>query len=276
MGIWSIAFNTLREAVRSKAYYALVIAGVLILAFWILLPFFTQGDDLGLLKEMEIGTVTLLMLLMAVLIAGTVISSELSDRTAMTLLSKPVSRPQFVLGKFCGVLVTVLSAMAILSVTTMGAVWLKAYMELEARGGATVEEALAILARDRLAHVWSVAPGLALAAMQVVLMSAIAVALAMRLPLVMTAIGVSGLYVLGHLLPRLKDMTVPRSAGRAFMVGVCWVMPRLDFYNVGNEIAFGHPIPWYPYVASALLYTVLYATVALLVAMMLFRERELT
>ena len=92
----------------------------------------------------------------------------------------------------------------------------------------------------------------------------------------MTAMGVAGLYVLGHLLPRLKDTTPPESASQVFLYGVCWLLPRLDYYNVGNAIAFGHPIPWFPYVFWALIYTVLYGMVALLIAMMLFRERELT
>jgi len=47
-------------------------------------------------------------------------------------------------------------------------------------------------------------------------------------------------------------------------------------YNVGNYIAFGHAVPWGTYVLPALVYTVLYGTAALLVALTLFRERELT
>jgi len=276
MGIGAIAFNTLREAMRSKAYYVLVVAGVILPLLWWRMPFFSQGNDLGLLKEMDLSTITLLGVVMGILVAGTMISSELSDRTAMTLMSKPVSRAQFVLGKFCGVLLTVLSAMVVMGVMLLLSVWLKAYDELKPRGGPDQAAAMAELARNRWQEVGTVLPGLALAMMQVALVSAVAVALSMRLPLTVNAPVVIGLYLLGHLLPRLRDTAADRSAGKAFLFVLCRLLPSLETYNVGNYIAVGHAIPWRTYVVPALAYTVLYGTAAVLVALTLFRERELT
>lgn len=276
MGIGTIAFNTFREAVRSKAYYVLVLAGVVMLLLWVLVPFFSQGNDLPLLKEMVLGTIPLMGVLTGTLVAGTVVASELSDRTAMTLLSKPVGRPQFVLGKFLGVQLTVLSGTVLMGLVALGAVWLRALMELEPFGSGTYEEALARVARLRWYHVGTVVPGLALALMQVALMSAVAVALAMRLPLAPTAVGVMGLYLLGHLLPRLADTAAPGSTGAVFLRGLCWVFPSLQMYDVGNQIMVGQAVPWGGYVLPTLLYTVLYGLAALLVAMVLFRERELS
>jgi len=276
MGTLTIAFNTFREAARSKAFYVLVLAGVILLLLWVLMPFFTQGNELGMLKEMDLSTMTVLGVLMGILVAGTVVTSELGDRTAMTLLSKPITRPQFVLGKFVGVLLTVLSAMVVMGLVVLLSVWLKALMELKPGGGADRAAAMAKLAGDRWRHVATVLPGLALAMMQVAVMSAVAVALAMRLPLAANAPMVLGLYLLGHLLPRLQEMTAVRSVGRVFLTAVCWVLPNLKHYNVGNAIAFGHPVPWKTYVLPALGYTVLYGLAALLVAMAMFRERELT
>jgi hypothetical protein len=276
MGIGAVAFNTFREAVRSKAYYVLVVAGIILMALWVLVPFFSQGSDLGLLKEMELGTLTVLGVLMGILLAGTVVSNELEDLTAMTLLTKPISRSQFVMGKFWGVMLTVLSAMAVLSVVLLFSVWLKAYMELEPRGAGELKERLAQLARDRWTHVGTVLPGLALAAMQVAVVTAVAVALSVRLPMAINALTVVGLYLLGHLLPRLKVMVPDGSVGKAFLGGVCWLLPSLEQYDVGNAIAFGYEVPWGTYVLRAAIYTVLYGAVALLVAMALFRERELT
>jgi len=107
-------------------------------------------------------------------------------------------------------------------------------------------------------------------------MSAVAVALSMRLPLAANAPVVLGLYLLGHLLPTLHHTAADQSVGRAFLWAVCRVLPSLKMYNVGNYIAFGHAVPWGTYVLPALVYTVLYGTAALLVALTLFRERELT
>jgi len=274
MGVWTIAQNTFREAARSKAFYVLVSSGSLLLLLFVLLPFFTQGNELAMLKEMDLSTITLLGVLLGVLVAGTVVSNELGDRTVMTLLSKPLTRSRFVAGKFCGVLMTVLSAMLVMGVMVLISVWLKAYMELKPRGAGP--EAMARLAQERWEAVKSVLPGLAMAAMQVTLMSAVAVALAVRLPMAVNAPAVLGLYVLGHLLPRLRDMTEAATAGNVFLTGLCWVLPSLQQYNVANAIAFAHPVPWDSYVLPALLYTVFYGLAVLLVAMALFRERELT
>ena len=64
---------------------------------------FTLMDDVKLLKDMGLATILLTGLLQAAFSAGNVISSEVEDKTILTILTKPVSKAQFILGKFAGI-----------------------------------------------------------------------------------------------------------------------------------------------------------------------------
>ena len=71
-------------------------------------PFFTLGADVKMLKECGLATLLISGALLAVWTAGTSITNEIEGKTAMTLLSKPINRRQFILGKYMGILQGVL------------------------------------------------------------------------------------------------------------------------------------------------------------------------
>src|SRR5262249_42860592 len=69
-----------------------------------MLPYFTLGEDVKMVKELGYDLLTLLGGLFVVIAASTSISDEIEGRTAVTLMSKPISRREFLLGKFAGIL----------------------------------------------------------------------------------------------------------------------------------------------------------------------------
>ena len=72
------------------------------------LPYFTFGDDYKMMKQIGFDVVMLAAVLFGVLAASMSISEEIEGRTAVTLMSKPVNRRQFLIGKFLGILMACL------------------------------------------------------------------------------------------------------------------------------------------------------------------------
>src|SRR5262249_50038317 len=81
----------------------------------VFIPYFSFGDDFRMMKQLSFDMIKLSTLLFAVLAASISISEEIEGRTAVTLMSKPVTRRQFLLGKFFGILLAAAAMTVLLS-----------------------------------------------------------------------------------------------------------------------------------------------------------------
>ena len=103
-----VALGAFREAIRPLTFW-LIVAGVLLgMAVFALMPFFTLTDDYTMMRELDYNLIMVGAVLFGVLAASMSVSEEIEGRTAVTLMSKPVSRRQFLLGKFAGNLLAAL------------------------------------------------------------------------------------------------------------------------------------------------------------------------
>ena len=108
--ILAIAKNTFLESVRQPIYFVLLLCGGLLQAFNTLMSAYSLGytdtsevsGDNKLLLDLGLATVFAVSTLLAALIATAVLSKEIENKTALTVISKPVGRPIFILGKFLG------------------------------------------------------------------------------------------------------------------------------------------------------------------------------
>lgn len=100
----TLARATFLETIRQPIFgiLLLVTAGLLILN--VSLAGFTLDDDDKLLLDLGLSTLLLSGLFLSAFSASGVISREIDNKTVLTVISKPVSRPVFILGKFAGLL----------------------------------------------------------------------------------------------------------------------------------------------------------------------------
>lgn len=99
----SIARNAFQESVRQPIYVVLLFLGILLLVMNPSLAAFTLEDDNKLLIDLGLSTLFLCGLFLAAFTATNVLSKEIDRKSVLTVMSKPVPRPVFVLGKFTGV-----------------------------------------------------------------------------------------------------------------------------------------------------------------------------
>ena len=101
--IITIARNTFTESIRQPIFVVLVLLGALALVLNTMLAAYTMDNDNKLLVDMGLSTVFFVGLLLAAFTATGVLASEIEQRTVLTVVSKPVARPTFVMGKYLGV-----------------------------------------------------------------------------------------------------------------------------------------------------------------------------
>ena len=120
MKFWAIVRNTFLQAIRQPIYSILILIAIAVLVIPLFLGGWTMGSDYHktdqeLLENLGLGTLLVIGLLIAAFTASSVLSREIEDKTALTVIAKPVSRALFVLGKFGGVLLAVAVAYYICS-----------------------------------------------------------------------------------------------------------------------------------------------------------------
>ncbi|GAC1471136.1 MAG: hypothetical protein NVSMB9_16930 [Isosphaeraceae bacterium] len=267
-----IALATAKEAVRQPAFFVLVfIAGCSLIGSTVV-PYFTFGEDIKMYKDTGLTTISFAGLLLALLTASSTVAEEIEGKTAITLLSKPINRRQFIIGKFIGIEMGVITLFGILGTLFAMGVWYKYAYDLREAAGGLAETA------KRWAQVKQVMPGLALGFFEVTVLAAVSVAISTRLPMLVNLVVCIAIFFLGHLSPLLVEVTGHGQVNElvSFMAQLfAWALPSLEFFNASPAISTGASIPWLGYVVPALGYCVLYSGAALLFAFLLFEDRDL-
>jgi ABC-type transport system involved in multi-copper enzyme maturation permease subunit len=268
-GLSAIAVATAKEAVAQPLYILVIVGGAFALLAFIYIPYNTFGEDVKMLKDSGLTTIMVLAILVGLWTASVSVADEIEGKTAVTLLSKPISRRQFVIGKFLGIVWPLLLMFVILGVVLLIVVSYK--VVYDARETANPEPNW----QQSYAAMIGTIPGLVLGFMEAVVLTAISVAISTRLPMLPNLIICGAIYVLGHLGP----LIVQSSAGQLEFVAfigrlIALLLPVLDHFNVQAAVAGGVDVPM-AYLGWALLYCLLYSTVAMLVALILFEDRDL-
>jgi ABC-type transport system involved in multi-copper enzyme maturation permease subunit len=268
----TIAQATAKETIRQPAFFVTAFFASTLLIVTIFTPYFTFGEDIKMYKDTGLTTISFFCMLLALLTASSTIADEIEGKTAITLLSKPINRRQFIFGKFLGIELGVLALYLILGAVFSAGVWYKFGYDMRESSGGVVEAA------KRTGQVLQIMPGLALGFFEVTLLTSISVAISTRLPMLANLIVCILIFFMGHLTPVLVEVSrqahVPELI--TFMAKLfAWALPSLEFFNAGPSISTGAVIPWFAYVVPAFGYCVLYSGAALLFAFLLFEDRDL-
>ncbi|HOA52537.1 MAG: hypothetical protein WBH86_13305 [Thermogutta sp.] len=267
--VTAIMRTTSKEATSQPLFYILLAIGVTMLLLSPIMPYNTFGEDIKLLKAEGLTLIKLLAIILAVWTASVSISEEVEGRTALTVLSKPVARWKMLVGKFLGVILPVIVMFLILGSLLLCAVSYKVKYDAKevARPDPTVQEC-----RDEMLQT---VPGLGLAFLEAVVMASIAAAISTRFPLIPNLLICASIYALGHLLPTVVIETADRLEFVAFVAKLLAViLPGLEFFSMETAIATGRSVSA-SYLGLAALYSLVYISLALLLGLLLFEDRDL-
>ena len=111
MRIRAIALNTFKEAVRNKIYYLLVFFGIVFILLSRLVSILTIGDTAKVIKDVGLASIHFFTVLVAIFTGINLVYKEIEKKTIYNIISKPISRSSFILGKFLGLAFTLLVAL---------------------------------------------------------------------------------------------------------------------------------------------------------------------
>jgi ABC-type transport system involved in multi-copper enzyme maturation permease subunit len=251
--IWAIATNTVRESVRSKLLYGLLFFAVLLIGAGTVVASLSYVEGDRILQDVGLASVRLFGVAIAILVGINLIHREVDRRTVYTILSKPLSRGEFLLGKFLGLTLTIWLQMAIMGVAFAG---------VSLATGAK-------LGAPHLAFFF-------LTAIELALMVAIATFFSSFTTPVLAAFFTSGIWAVGHMSRQLRDL-----GANADSTAFHWttsvlhrVLPDLESFNLSSEAAHLLPVTASDWLLPAL-YGIGYLTLVLFAAVAVFERRDL-
>ena len=252
-GLALVAANTVRELVRNKLLYNLLVFAVLLIASSFLVAQLTIGQWDRIILDMGLAAIEISGVLVAVLIGVGLVAGEIDRRTVFPTLAKPLTRGGFLLGRYAGLL-----AMLAVNVVIMMAVL----------------TAMLRIADYQLTRVVVAAAFLIL--LELAVMAATAMFFgSFTTPVLATAFSLS-LFLIGHLLGDLQAFGERTHSGlaRALATAAYRLLPDLELFNLKSLASNELPLP--PGLTStATLYGVAYTGVLLVLAVTIFRARDL-
>ncbi|HWB08367.1 MAG TPA: ABC transporter permease subunit [Pirellulales bacterium] len=267
--VMAIARTTAKEGWAHPLFWVEMLVGAFLLWLFVFLPYNTFGEDVKMVKDSGLKLITLFSIGLAVWTASVTIADELEGRTALTLLSKPIGRRQFVFGKFLGVLAPAFTMFVILGVIFLEGVSYKVtYDSRETSNPSPTAE-------QKRVEVVQVTPGLVLAFFETAVLTSIGIAISTRWPMLPNLLTCFAVYVLGHLAPLLVQSSIGKLPLVTF-VGrlLATILPALDYFNSDAPIAADRIIPL-AYLGHAFIYSAIYITIAMLAALLMFEDRDL-
>ncbi|MFO0904469.1 MAG: hypothetical protein U0939_15800 [Pirellulales bacterium] len=264
----AVSLATFKSQTAQPVFLILVLLGVVAIIALLVWPFGTLGEDIKQMKKSGILVILTAAIFQAIWAASTEIAEEIEGRTALTVLSKPLGRVSFIVGKFMGIFWTVALLFLIQGLLLLVLVAYKPIFE--SREGA-IQDATWQLCHQEMV---SVLPALLLAFMETIVLTAISVAISTRLPMLANLILCFAIYVLGNLTP----MIVQSGIGQFEIVQffgrlIATVFPNLESFNVEAAMSGGYAVP-VAYLGSAALYAGIYTLIALFLALLFFEDRD--
>jgi Cu-processing system permease protein len=249
--VWAIAKLTIREAIRNKILYLLLGFALLLISFSWIIGKLTVGDELKIVKDLCISSIHIFGVFITVFIGISLVFKELEKRTIYLVISKPIHRYQFLLGKFVGLALTLFG---VLSVLVVGF-----YAILVLHGEPSPR---LILAFYPMYLEWLIVAGIA------ILFSSFST------PLLSTMLTFSA-FLMGHLtesLLMLKDRLTSKLAD-LLLNALFYALPNLELFNIRSQMVHNLPLPS-GYLLTALLYWILYLGTLMLFAAFLFQKKD--
>jgi ABC-type transport system involved in multi-copper enzyme maturation permease subunit len=260
-----IAVNVFRESVRDKVLYNLVFFAVFLIAVSFLLGQLTAGQDIKIIKDLGLAAISMFGLFIAVFIGIGLVSKEVERRSIYSLLAKPISRGQFIIGKYLGLVLTLL-----VNVTIMTAAYYAVLAAMAWAAGGWFLAGWEAPAADP-----ALLKAIAMIFLQLMMITALALLFStFTTPVLATAL-TFGLYIVGHFNADLKhfETVVPSRMLALSARALYYILPNLAQLDVKAEVVHAIPVP-----AGYLLlntgYALAYISVLLGLATAIFVRRD--
>lgn len=252
MKIKAIAYNTFKEAARNKMFYLLVAFGVVFALSSRVISLLTLGDDVKVLKDAGLAAISFFSVLIAVFTGINLVYKEIEKKTIYNILSKPISRTNFIIGKFFGLAFTLLVALSAMALIFFLFLYISVG-EMDPR----------ILLYFFMLYI------------ELLIITAISLLFSSFSTPILSSIFTISLYLIGQVLWTFNlfkaHLQTPVDKFVAYLI--YYILPNLDKFNLKHAVVMKTQLEA-GYVLNAVLYGVVYIAAVLILATLIFNKRE--
>jgi len=250
--ISAISFNTFREAIKDKILYNLLIFSLLIIVASVFLGNLTIGENEKIIKDVGLASMSVFGMLISTFVGISLVYKEIDRKTIYTVITKPIRRSEFLLGKYLGLLLTLfinISIMAFALFTT--------------------------LKMQKYSFNISLLYAIVLIFLELVLITSIAIMFSTFSTPTLSAIFTLSFYIIGHMTDDLLSFgREAKSATLRLFTKICYyTFPNLESFNIRAEMVRGIPVSA-QYIMYTILYGIFYSAIIFLLSTLIFRRRE--
>ena len=251
--VLAVAGNTFREAIRDRVLYNLVVFVLLIVACAILLGELTNGQEARTITNIGLNAILVFGTFIAIFVGVGLVSKEIEKRTVFNIFSKPVTRSEFVVGKFLGLCITLL-----VNTVVMG-----------------VGVSLALLYVGDRSLALTVWPAIMLIYFELIITTAVAILFSSFSTPALSALLTFFVFVIGHLSSSLRELgaSAISSFASSVLTAVYYLMPNLALFSFRTEAA-NQLIPSSGMIGFAVAYSIVYCVIVLCIAVIIFSRRN--
>ncbi len=254
--IFTIAYNTFREAVRDRVLYNLVIFALLIVGSALLFGQISIGIERLVLVNLGLTAISIFGIVIAIFIGIGLVSKEIEKRTLYTVLAaRPVHRWEFVIGKFFGLIGTLVVNAFFMSLGLFAALLYQAH-KLQGPDAYLLVAIYFIV-------------------LQFVLITAVALLFSTFSSPLLSAVFAFSLYVIGTFGEDLRTFAAAATGMTRWLgTAISYVLPNFAPFNVISQVAHAEPVSRQLILMNSL-YALTYTAVVVAGAVLIFQRRNL-
>lgn len=258
--IAAVARNTFREAARNKVLYSLLFFALGLIVSALALGQLSVHEDRRMIRDVGLFGVDVFSVLIAIFVGVNLLYKELALKTVYTILPKPIARWEFVLGKWLGVMATLVAQIAVMGVVLA--------LTLTVEGGRDAVDA-------------ALGKALWLLLMNVTIVTSVAMFFSSFSSPFLSGLLALGVFVVGRSIPDVRALGARMGgAGGQILAAVSAVLPNLNLFTPSGTALDGQPVSVHGafvgagYLGWTSVYAIGYSAVVLACAMLIFRRRD--
>lgn len=260
MRIVPIAINTFKEAIRDKILYNILFFALLMIGASMLLATLTVGEQSKIIIDIGLASINIFGVLMSIFLGIGLINKEIEKRTVYNIVSKPISRFQFLAGKYLGLIITISVNIFVMG---MGLYFIMIINKW--RWG----QSILTINHD----IWK---AMYLLLLELMLVTSIALFFStFSSSSTISAVLTMGAYVTGHLTEDLRMLggRFKDSFLKGFTEFLYYILPNLDNFNVKGKVVYGLEVS-FSYITMVTAYGLLYIIILFVISALIFQKRE--
>jgi len=252
----AIARNTFREAVRDRVLYNLVAFAVILIASALLFGEISIGVEKTILINIGLSSISVFGLLIAIFLGIGLVHKEVDKRSLYSLLSKPIHRWQFVVGKFLGLNLTLLVNTLFMSMGLWGALYY-----------------LTRSFQPEDVYIWT---AIYFILLELFLVTAVCLFFSCFSTPILSAIFTFLIYVVGSAASDVRDFgTLTKNPLlESLTTAIYYLLPNFSDFSVAGVVSHGLPVGSHLILLNTA-YAVCYASMLVIAAVWIFSKRDL-